>query len=223
MFGHIREKYEHIKTFTFSSRRYKVRSDGKRKKITLYCPLAMVNGPTPVEVAVTGRKFTLGGQLVMLPREDLGIAICSFTTSAKEPDIAGKLTARLGDETAKADVYSEAPRGSGIKIKIEDVDLKSQRYQWRQNVLELAAKHPSLKRYLGLKSEGFPGQDSKHFRVLTAEIVAEAVCARMIGRREANHEYEDEPTDWDFYYQEFTRLMTKLLPQAHAIQLSDPE
>jgi hypothetical protein len=44
----------------------------------------------------------------------------------------------------------------------------------------------------------------------------------MIGRREANHEYEDEPTDWDFYYKEFTRLMTEFLPLAHAIQLQDP-
>ena len=76
------------------------------------------------------------------------------------------------------------PKGVGIKIKVEDLDLGNQRYQWRQNVLELGAKHPSLKRYLGTKSEGFPGQDSQHFRLLIAEIVAEAVCTKLIAYRE---------------------------------------
>ena len=80
-----------------------------------------------------------------------------------------------------------------MSINIEDVDLENQRYRWRQNTLELAARHPSFKRYLGDKEDNFPGQETKHFRLLVAEVVADAVCARLVSHNvQANpEEYED--------------------------------
>ena len=105
-----------------------------------------------------------------------------------------------------------------MRIKLEDIDLGNQRYRWRQNVLEIAGKHPSLRRYLGEKATGFPGQESIHFRLLLAEIVAEAVCAHLLSRNvEASPEdYED--ADWDLYYAEYSKYMTKFLPIAHKLQ-----
>ena len=134
--------------------------------------------------------------------------------------MVGRLTAQLGNHSATAEVLTEEPKGAGIKIKLENVDY-NQRHRWRQNVLEIAAGHPSLKRYLGTKSEGFPGQDSQHFRLLIAEIVADAVCARVIRHREADLEYEDEDTDWNFYHAVYSQLMTEFLPIAHQLQVAD--
>ena len=57
--------------------------------------------------------------------------------------------------------------------------------------------------------------------LLVAEIVAGAVCAKKIERREANFEYEDESPDWHFYYAEYSRLMTEFLPRAHRLQVDD--
>ncbi len=114
------------------------------------------------------------------------------------------------------------PTGAGISIKIEDVDLGNQRYRWRKNELEIAARHPSLKRYLGAKVDGFPGQESPDFRVLVAEIVADAVCARLLGDNIQRRPYEYEGADWDLYYAEFSRYMTNFLPKAHKLVLPNP-
>ncbi len=110
------------------------------------------------------------------------------------------------------------PPGADLQIKLEDIDHKNQRYRWRQNLLEIAAKHPSLKRYLGRKEDGFPGQDSKHFRLLLAEIVADAVCAQLLSRNIQDNPEEFEEADWDLYYAEYSKYMTEFLPIAHKLQ-----
>jgi hypothetical protein len=223
VFENIKEKYAHISAFEFSSKRYKVAANAKKKKITLYCPLSMVRVGTLVDVSCSSARVTISGDRTLVPREDLGIAVCTFFVSAKDPDVVAKLTAKCLQHSAEAEVQTEVPEGAGIKIQIEDVDLGNQRYMWRQNVLEIAAKHPSLRRYLGSESEDFKGQDTRHFRLLIAEIVAEAVCARVVAYREGNFEYEDENPDWNFYYAEYSRLMTAFLPIAHALQVADVE
>ena len=131
------------------------------------------------------------------------------------------LTAKLRDHTATADIFAEPPRGIGIKIKLEPHDFGNDRSRWRHNVLELAAKHPSLSRYLGPESENFPGQDSQHFRLLIAEVVADAVCGKKISVRERDGEYEDEERDWNFYSAVHSELMTQFLPIAHKLQVKD--
>ena len=45
VFEDEKERYAGIKEFCFSSKRYKISSDGKRKRVTLYCPLELVSGP----------------------------------------------------------------------------------------------------------------------------------------------------------------------------------
>ncbi len=79
-----------------------------------------------------------------------------------------------------------------------------------------------MQRYLGPESEDFTGQDSRHFRLLIAEIVADAVCAKIVANRDARLEYEDDEPDWTFYYAEYSRLVTQFLPIAHALQVPDP-
>jgi hypothetical protein len=117
-------------------------------------------------------------------------------------------------------VSSHAPLGAGITIRLEDIDLGNQRYRWRQDVLEIAGRHPSLRRYLG---DGFRGQEEKYFRVLIAEIVAEAACARAVRStvRTAEDPREFEGADWDQYYALYCKFMTEFLPIAHRTQVSD--
>jgi hypothetical protein len=66
------------------------------------------------------------------------------------------------------------------------------------------------------------GQEEKHFRVLLAEIVAEAVCSLVISKNAALRREEYEDFDWDAYYAEYTKLMTEFLPIAHESQVKDP-
>ena len=90
-------------------------------------------------------------------------------------------------------------------------------------MLEIAARHPSLSRYLGSQSSGYPGQEKPHFRVLLAEIVADAVCSKIVVNREATGHYQDEDPDWNYFYHEYSKLMTEFLPMAHSLQLPPSE
>jgi hypothetical protein len=120
------------------------------------------------------------------------------------------------------EIRSVPDSGTALKIKIEDIDLGNQRYRMRNNVIEIAAKHMSLRRYLGVKADNFPGQDAQHFRVLIAEIVSDAVCADIVSRSMDADPDEYENADWDRFYAEYREYMTKFLPIAHRIVLPMP-
>jgi hypothetical protein len=155
---------------------------------------------------------------VLQPVAKLGIARCSFAVQTSKADAATTLIADVvaGIE-ASTQLQGIAPKGSGITVKLEDIDLGNQRYRWRSNVLEIAGRHPAPERYLGPASQEFPGQEQRHFRVLLAEIVADAVCSRKIERREARGEYDEEPRDSSFFYAELSNLMTEFAPVAHRL------
>jgi hypothetical protein len=221
VFEDAKEQYAHVKDLQFSHNRYRVSSEGKKKKIRLYCPIEMVSGITQVDISFSNKKLTLGGAHSLVRKAKLGIAVCDFTVSSSKAEVVGKLTARVGSSTATAEVFTEPPKGAGIKIKLQPVSFGNDRSLWRHNVLELAAKHPSLSRYLGPQSENFPGQDSRHFRLLIAEVVADSVCSKLIEYRERKGEYVDEERDWNFYYAVHSELMTQFLPIAHQLQVAD--
>jgi len=157
----------------------------------------------------------------LLPRPELGVAICKLRIYANEPDCSGTLTAQVGASKAEADICSTLPAGAPINIKLEDDDFVNQRSKWDGNTLIIATRHPSLRRYLGPPKE-FLGQEEKHFRVLLAEIVAEAICQRVLGKRTGENPEEFQDADWDLYYAEYTKLMTEFLPIAHETQVKDP-
>lgn len=120
---------------------------------------------------------------------------------------------------ATAEVQALLEHGQPMKISIEDIDLANQRYRLKNNHLEIAARHLSLRRYLGSRADGFPGQEDERFRVLIAEIVAEAVCADVISRSAELNPEAYVNADWDRYYAEYSEYMTKFLPIAHKIQI----
>lgn len=58
-----------------------------------------------------------------------------------------------------------------------------QRYQWNPqspNSLEIAGEHDQLKRYLGKKENGYPGQETSCFKSLLAEIITEAMIQKRM-------------------------------------------
>lgn len=153
----------------------------------------------------------------MAPDMELRVAIAEFALRLPGAELTTTVRASAQGKQAAAEVRAMPEAGAALKIRIEDVDLGNQRYRMRNNVVEIAGRHPSLRRYLGSAVDGFPGQNEEHFRVLVAEIVADAVCADIVSRSaEANPEgYAN--ADWDRYYYEYSEYMTKFLPIAHRI------
>ena len=147
-----------------------------------------------------------------------GIVAAKLTVRVLDHDAEPtRLVSRLGEEQAETELRAIAPAGSGIAIKLEDVDHGPLRSCWNKNVLEIAARHPLLKRYLGPTAERYPGQDALHSRVLLAELLAEALCARRLeGNIESNPD-DFEGTKWDDYYGNFALLVSRILPMAHRL------
>lgn len=215
--------YADVTELKFKRKRYTVRSDTGRKRVQVLAPIEQVPEARRLEVSIDQAGLQVSGECMLIPKPRFGIAVADFSLKTQGATGARTFTVRasLGEAFAETKVVVEAPPGAGISIKIEDIDLVNQRYQWKGNLLEIAAHHPSLKRYLGSKAEGFKGQEEKHFRVLIAEIVADAVCSETLRHRIRQAPFDWEGQDWDAYYAEWSKLLTEFLPIAHEIQVPE--
>jgi hypothetical protein len=212
------DKYADIVGFQFSRKTYSVQV-GSRKVIALYAPFpGVVSAATPVNISCSDPGFRIGGSKDLVPHPDLGVAVCRLGLSASQPGLRGELTASIPGHKCQAEVMSLEPMGAKLEIKVEDRSFENQRYIWRGNVIEIGARHPALRRYLG-EAPDFPGQEEKHFRVILAEIVSEAVCSRILGQRSLSRAEDYTDVDWEAYYAEYTELLTKFLPIAHETQV----
>ena len=217
------DKYKHVTDLQFARKQYRVPTDKRKKMVVLRAPIEIVSKTTTFEVECSSSDFEITGKRQLEPSKVTGIARCAFTVRTGKTGAFGILTARCAGQETTTKLLGTDPKGTGISIKIEDINLGNQRYRWRHNVLEIAARHSSLKRYLGIKSAGFPGQEKQHFRVLVAEIVADAVCSKILEKREAEGQFQDEELDWNFFYAEYSKLMTEFLPKAHSLQVQPRE
>ena len=218
------ERYSWVSGLCFERSRYLVRTDRKRKRVKLLAPLGLISTPTPFEVEIRGQRFKAGDEHVLRPDSKLQVALCDFTIkTTQEEATTAQLFARVGEMEATVDLLSTVPPGTGMSFSLEDIDMVNQRYRWKNDQLMIAARHPSLKRYLGSKEEEFPGQNKRHFRVLLGEIVADAVCARLLRHKIQTKPEDYEDADWDTYYSEFSRYMTRFLPIAHKLIVPDAD
>ena len=212
------ERYADVAGLQFERNSYRIRG-GSRRTIRLLAPVALARAAgRDFDLEMSSDDFRVSGARKLVLSATLGIAVCKLTVAVLDDDAAPTIvTARLGGHEAETDLRVAPAAGAGIVIKLEDVDHGALRYRWNKNVLEIGARHPSLKRYLGPKSEQYPGQDALHFRVLLAEVVAEALCARRLqGNIEANPR-DFEGISWDDYYRHFARMMSEFLPKAHGL------
>lgn len=217
------DKYKHITTLCFSKKRYRISMDGKRKRLRVLAPLDLLPEPRDLEISTPSRHFEVIGGRQIKPKPRLGVAIADITVRSDGSEARSAITVRMGELEASAVLESAPSAGAPLKIQLEDVSGGNQRSYWRKNVLEIAARHPSLARYLGSKALNFPGQESKHFRLLLAEIVADAVCARLLDQNIKACPEDYEGADWDQYYAEYSKHMTRFLPIAHKVQWPEGE
>jgi hypothetical protein len=220
------DRFAHVEDLMTSKKTYRVRA-GKRKNVRVLAPLTLVPVATELSVELTNSRFAVVGSTLIKPVERYGVALADLVIRAKESKAQdskneGTITIRLGDASTSAELLVAPPEGAGIKIKLEDIKHGNQRYRWRQNLLEIAARHPALQRYLGPKHEDFPGQEAKHFRTILAEIVTEAVCAKTLAQMVADRPDEFEDPDWDTYYAEYTKLTAEFGEEAHKLVVPVP-
>ncbi|MCC7293032.1 MAG: hypothetical protein IT449_13305 [Phycisphaerales bacterium] len=224
VFASEKDLYSHIQQLQFWRPRCRLRP-GVTKRVRLLAPFPSVVNRSEVAVfRCDNPNILISGDRTMRIREKLGIAECKITLRAEQPDFKATLTADVDGRCAETQIIVGPPEGEAIRIEIKDEgDKTNQRYRWERgtNLLIIAARHPSLRRYLGA-APAFPGQDRDHFRVLLAEIVGFAVAEKVLGRRIAQNPDEYRDADFDIFMADRDELVTKFLPLAHESQVPKP-
>ena len=173
-------------------------------------------GSRPASFARTGRRRVRPGA-ILGRLSDLG-AQKAGPERSRSPCASSPLRCRTMTPHRPRSRRASGSTRRRLSYGLEDVDHGALRYRWNKNVLEIGARHPSLQRYLGPKSEQYPGQDRLHFRVLLAEVVAEAPLLEALAR-----EHRVEPQGLPKACRGmtttgiFARMMSEFLPKAHGL------
>ena len=136
------------------------------------------------------------GKLVFEPYEKTNYAIGILNIKGENISKSNKFTIQINGKLCSnyIDVVpkeEEEEDKSQFKIDIVPRDFgKTARYQWNtenKNHLMIAGEHPQIKRYLGSKTDLYPGQNTTVFKCLLAEILSESM---VIKRMTLNSRYD---------------------------------
>lgn len=203
---------------------------GKRKSVKILAPKSMVDQEGPI-VHVTStdpQHIVVRRQKVRLRiSQDGQYAIGETQVEGRKLDAKAVLHAALGRAlaSAKAKVVQRRLTGPPIEFRVVNDYWGPQRAVWSPPdgyLLKIAGRHESIRRYLGPAEKEFPGQESPHFRVLLAEIIAASVCQRLLIEKDKRSSVRLDMDRVGFYYQHL-RLMGEFLPIAHRFMLSKQE
>lgn len=220
IFAREADRFKDVDCLCFGRKRYRVYTDGSRKRLRVLAPLRLIHEPVECTVELSSRHFRLHGPRVLRPNAKAGVAQGEIVLTSDGTETAGTITISAGGEQASAHLDALPAPGAALSIKLEDIDLTHQRSLWKNNVLRIAARHPSVRRYLGPPPQ-FQGQEHRHFKLLIAEIVADAICGRLVEQSFRANPEDYENADWNTYYADYTRFMSLFLPIAHKLQVSE--
>jgi hypothetical protein len=187
----------------FEHEEYRVRC-GSQKTVRVYGKVPeLIQSNTEIALA-SSEPTTVRVQqrFVLRPEPGTNYAVGELPVHGKRLKAKAVIQASLNGAQASTEVKvierPEVERGPTIRIELRDEDFGNFRARWadhegKSNVLLVAGRHRSLARYLGpARPDGtFAGQDNPIYRVLLAEIVAEAVCRKSL-------QLEARERPWDF-------------------------
>lgn len=223
------EIHPSVKDFSFEKDEYKVRKD-KQKEIRILAQWPdFVHGDVDCIVTSDNGEFLE----ILCKKTRLKYTVFSDGTrmAIGVLKVIGKKaggptllrTILQGREiTTKVTVLPPKELGRDIEIKVVDEDLGEQRAVWSGNLLKISGRHKSIRRYLG-PAPSFLGQDSIHFRLLIAELIADNVARRILELNAQKNIREYEDMDVSGFYQKHRRYMNEFLDIAHKIQIPENE
>jgi len=155
-----------------------------------------------------------GGMRCELSAETQGIFKGRFRILGRQLKARATVTASVeGFNPAETQVVVEEYEDTGRVFKppepIEE-DFSPLRYKWETDeLLRIGAKHPTIRRYLGTPDEEgeYPKIDSPHYRLILAEVVAEALAFKILEKRfrKGGLSYEDIDL---YYHRDFSDFLS---------------
>ena len=224
------EPREPPQTLCFERDQYFV-AYGKEKNVRMLAPSELMNSAgSQVRVSSDHPDIVVRTQVIDL-RYDAEMLCWTGASrlAGRQLHAHGKIQAQVGRALAEASVRVVQRETGGLPLKfhVDNKDYGGQRAKWDPPdgyTLSIAGKHESIGRYLGPAENGFPGQNTPHFLVLLAEIIADRVCRRLL-----ELEGEKRGRDWvkemdvDAFYREHYRYMGEFVRLAHRSMLSAAE
>lgn len=194
----------------------------KEKNLTLWLESsAKLHDRVIAEIASDHPEIVVkgGGRCHMRETGSPGVLVGNFGIVARQVKAKGIITGRVeGFEPASTRVTVEEHEPvSGVKLRVEPVDddFGSVRYKWDENdpyLLKIGAKHPSIRRYLGIPTEqGYPGRHSPLYHTVLAEVIAEALAFFVLEkqfRREGQEGMLDYASADAYYHKHFSEFLS---------------
>lgn len=181
-------------TLEFEHKSYRVRV-GRPRTVRIVAPASEGAGMPVANLASDNPDIVVkGGGVVELRRVSApplleGVAeVVAYRTG-----VSGTLTAKLGRDYATARVTTDGG-GPNVRFDLTDETNGDNRSWWDNMQTErglirqlwITVRDKSVKRYLGRPVGGkWPGEDTLHFRMLLAEIIAEEVVREHLLRQSA--------------------------------------
>lgn len=168
----------------------------------------------PAEIVVKG-----GGKCLLRETDNPRVLAGNCKIVGRQLKAKGSITARVkGFEPAHTHIIVEErePR-SGIDCKSKPVDdyFGAVRYKWDDKepyLLLIAAKHPSISRYLGEPTEQvYPGLNDPRYHTVLAEVIAEALTFRILEKqfiKEGQEGMLDYTSTDTYYHRHFSEFLT---------------
>lgn len=191
----------------------------KAKSVRVLAPLGAYAEGTIVRVTSSSKGIVvLGGGTVELTENGKVLAMeGSIRVEGRIEREAGQLTVtdparRTGN--AAVEVVRREESGTGFETKLVPEYQGDQRAQWSTDYsqLRIMGEHPAVKPYLGDKDMDYPGQDTPEFKLLTAELVSDAVVRRILLEK-----YGEDELDAGSFYSRHYKLMAPLLARVHRV------
>jgi hypothetical protein len=191
----------------------------KAKKIKVRAPLSAYPEGTAMRVT-SGVKgiVVLDGGMVELHRHDEALAMeGTIHVEGRVEKDSADLTVTdptHRTSTARATVVRREESGTDFEPKLVPEFQGDQRAQWSTDysVLRIMGEHPAVRLYVGDKEKDYPGQDSREFKMLTAELMSDAVVRRILQEK-----YREDELDAGSFYVMHNKLMARLLVRAHKV------
>jgi hypothetical protein len=195
----------------------------KRKAIRIRAPLSAYADGAVLHVSSSQRGIVVldGGQVSLRQRAEVLAMDGTIHVEGRVEKESGDLTVTDPSQriaTTRVEVVRREESGTDFETKLVDEHQGDQRAQWSTDYsqLRIMGEHPAVRPYLGDKEKNYPGQDTPQFKLLTAELVADAVVRRILLEKYR----EDELDAGSFYVQQY-KLMSRLLARAHRIVAAD--
>lgn len=234
----IIEEHEFINPLEFEHKLYRVK-EGSTKRLRLFAKYPeVVAQETKVEVVSSdSESVPVMGRCFLIPAKESNYALAEVMVKGrrlKHKSVEISTSINGNKASTKVKVIQKEEKGAAIDIQIVSEDLGVYRAAWavadgKPNLLKISARHDSIKRYLGSEPD-YAGQDSPHFRVLLAEIIAESVCRKTLALEAKGRPYDfkdqfsgSPEIIVDAVSSHLQKRMRDFVAIAHSVMLSNAE